>query len=184
MSALTAAYGEAAVSTYEHYTTPVEPGTWDIPAAGSARFSWEYDEGRDRLLDLYQRGKDKQWDATKRIDWSIPVNPCNVMEQTDELNPDLRLAAVERPQPEGAGRARPPPVRVAVQPVPARRAGRADRRGPDRGVGAGHGLQVLRRDPGHGRGPARRAVRAGSCARRSGCTTRSTPTWRSCCPTR
>ena len=35
----------------------------------------------------YQRGKDKQWDATKRIDWSIPVNPCNVMEQTDELNP-------------------------------------------------------------------------------------------------
>jgi hypothetical protein len=76
-----------AVSTYEHYTTPVEPGTWDIPASGSARFSWEYDEGRSRLLDLYQRGKDKQWDAAKRIDWSIPVNPCNVMEQTDELNP-------------------------------------------------------------------------------------------------
>jgi P-aminobenzoate N-oxygenase AurF len=75
------------VSTYEHYTTPVEPGTWDVPAAGSARFSWEYDEGRSRLLDLYQRGKDKQWDAAKRIDWSIPVNPCNVMEQTEELNP-------------------------------------------------------------------------------------------------
>jgi P-aminobenzoate N-oxygenase AurF len=75
------------VSTYEHYTTPVQPGTWDIPAAGAARFSWEYDEGRSRLLDLYQRGKDKQWDATKRIDWSIPVNPCNVMEQSEELNP-------------------------------------------------------------------------------------------------
>jgi len=75
------------VSTYEHYTTPVQPGTWDIPAAGSARFSWEYDDGRSKLLDLYQRGKDKQWDASKRIDWSIPVNPCNVMEQTEELNP-------------------------------------------------------------------------------------------------
>ncbi len=75
------------MSTYEHYTMPVEPGTWDIPAAGAARFSWEYDEGRSKLLDLYQRGKDKQWDAAKRIDWSIPVNPCNVMEQTDELNP-------------------------------------------------------------------------------------------------
>ena len=75
------------MSTYDHYTVPVEPGTWDIPAAGSVRLSWEYDEGRSRLLDLYQRGKDKQWDATKRIDWSIPVNPCNVMEQSDELNP-------------------------------------------------------------------------------------------------
>ena len=75
------------MSTYDHYTTPVEPGTWDVPAAGATRFSWEYDDGRTRLLDLYQRGKDKQWDATKRIDWSIPVNPCNVMEQSDELVP-------------------------------------------------------------------------------------------------
>jgi hypothetical protein len=75
------------VSTYEHYTTPVPPGTWDVPAAGAARFSWEYDEGRTRLLDLYQRGKDKQWDATKRIDWSIPVNPSDVMEAGEELCP-------------------------------------------------------------------------------------------------
>jgi hypothetical protein len=87
MSKGTAASGEAAMSTYDHYTTPVEPGTWDIPAAGAVRFNWEYDNGRTRLLDLYQRGKDKQWDATKRIDWSISVNPCNVMEQTEELNP-------------------------------------------------------------------------------------------------
>jgi P-aminobenzoate N-oxygenase AurF len=75
------------MTTYERYTTPVAPGTWDIPAAGAARFSWEYDDGRSRLLDLYQRGKDKQWDAAKRIDWDIPVNPCNVMEQSDELCP-------------------------------------------------------------------------------------------------
>src|SRR6266568_4653837 len=43
--------------------------------------------GPTRLLDLYQRGKDKQWDAAKRIDWSIPVDPTNVMEQGDELCP-------------------------------------------------------------------------------------------------
>jgi len=72
------------VSTYDHYTTPVEPGTWDVPTAGATRFSWEYDNGRSRLLDLYQRGKDKQWDAAKRIDWSIPVDPTNVMEQSEE----------------------------------------------------------------------------------------------------
>jgi hypothetical protein len=75
------------VATYDHYTTPVPPGTWDVPAAGATRFSWEYDDGRSRLLDLYQRGKDKQWDAAKRIDWSLPVNPSNVMEQSDEFCP-------------------------------------------------------------------------------------------------
>jgi len=75
------------VSTYDLYTTAVEPGTWDVPATGAARFSWEYEDGRQRLLDLYQRGKDKQWDATKRIDWALPVNPANVMEGPDELNP-------------------------------------------------------------------------------------------------
>jgi hypothetical protein len=75
------------VSTYDLYTTPVDPGTWDVPASGAARFSWEYEDGRQRLLELYQRGKDKQWDSTKRIDWDLPVNPCNVMDTPDEINP-------------------------------------------------------------------------------------------------
>src|SRR3984957_20195408 len=75
---------EAPVSTYDLYTTPVSTDTWDVPASGAARFSWEYDDGRQRLLDLYQRGKDKQWDATKRIDWDQPVDPANVMETGEE----------------------------------------------------------------------------------------------------
>jgi P-aminobenzoate N-oxygenase AurF len=75
------------VSTYDMYTSPVDRGTWDVPATGAARFSWEYDDGRQRLLDLYQRGKDKQWDATKRIDWDLPVDPANVMATSDELCP-------------------------------------------------------------------------------------------------
>jgi hypothetical protein len=75
------------VSTYDLYTTPVRPGTWDVPATGAVRFSWEYDDGRQRLLDLYQRGKDKQWDAAKRIDWDQPVDPSNVMETGEEITP-------------------------------------------------------------------------------------------------
>jgi hypothetical protein len=75
------------VTTYDHYATPVEPGTWDVPAAGTTKFSWEYDDGRGRLLDLYQRGKDKQWDAAKRIDWALPVDPANVMETPDDFCP-------------------------------------------------------------------------------------------------
>ncbi len=75
------------MSTFDHYTMPVSLQTWDVPSSGAARFSWEYDDGRQRLLDLYQRGKDKQWDAAKRIDWDQPVNPSNVMETGDELCP-------------------------------------------------------------------------------------------------
>ena len=75
------------MTTYDRYTTPVPPGTWDVPAAGATRFSWEYDDGRSRLLDLYQRGKDKQWDAAKRIEWDLPVDPCNVMATSDEFCP-------------------------------------------------------------------------------------------------
>jgi hypothetical protein len=78
---------EANVSTYDMYTSPVASGTWDVPAAGATRFSWEYDAGRQTLLDLYQRGKDKQWDATKRIDWAQRVDPCNVMEAGPEITP-------------------------------------------------------------------------------------------------
>jgi hypothetical protein len=69
------------------YTTPVDRGTWDVPVTGAARFSWEYDDGRQRLLDLYQRGKDKQWDAAKRIDWDQPVASANVTEAGDEFCP-------------------------------------------------------------------------------------------------
>ncbi len=75
------------MSTYDMYTTPVERGTWDVPASGAARFSWEYDDGRQRLLDLYQRGKDKQWDAAKRIDWDQSVCEANVTEAGDEFCP-------------------------------------------------------------------------------------------------
>jgi P-aminobenzoate N-oxygenase AurF len=75
------------MSTYELYTTPVPKETWDVPASGAARFSWEYDDGRQRLLDLYQRGKDKQWDAAKRIDWDQEIDPYNVMGTAPEMNP-------------------------------------------------------------------------------------------------
>jgi hypothetical protein len=66
---------------------PHRPRQLGRPPAGAARFTWEYDNGRDRLLDLYQRGKDKQWDATKRIDWDLPVDAANVMGISEEFCP-------------------------------------------------------------------------------------------------
>ena len=54
--------------------------------AGDARFTWEYDGGRDRLLSLYQKGKDKQWDQTSRIDWSLEVDPFDSLGLPDEVS--------------------------------------------------------------------------------------------------
>jgi hypothetical protein len=75
------------MSTNEMYSSPVDvENTWDVPMAGDARFTWEYDNGRDRLLSLYQKGKDKQWDQTSRIDWSIEVDPYDSLGLPDEYS--------------------------------------------------------------------------------------------------
>jgi hypothetical protein len=73
------------MSTHELYVTPVEMSTWDVEAQGAARFTWEYDESRDQLLRLYQKGKDKQWDQVHRIDWSHEVAPHNALGVPDQV---------------------------------------------------------------------------------------------------
>ncbi|GFH35796.1 ferritin-like domain-containing protein [Streptomyces pacificus] len=72
------------MSTYDHYANPPREPVWSIPATGHARFSWEYDGGRDHLLALYQKGKDKQWDGAKRIDWDLEVDPYDPLGTPDE----------------------------------------------------------------------------------------------------
>ncbi|MFD0901435.1 ferritin-like domain-containing protein [Actinomadura sediminis] len=72
------------MSTHDLYTAPVDTSTWNVPMAGEARFTWEYDDGRDRLLALYQKGKDKQWDSVKRIDWDLEVDPHDVLGVPDQ----------------------------------------------------------------------------------------------------
>jgi P-aminobenzoate N-oxygenase AurF len=74
------------MSTHELYAIPAEHATWDVEMAGATRFNWEYDDGRDRLLALYQKGKDKQWDQTKRIDWDIDVDPYDALGLPDNFN--------------------------------------------------------------------------------------------------
>ncbi|MGV9236277.1 ferritin-like domain-containing protein [Streptomyces nigra] len=61
--------------TYDVYADDPGAPLWQVPATGAARFNWEYDDGRERLLALYQKGKDKQWDGQRRIDWDLEVDP-------------------------------------------------------------------------------------------------------------
>ena len=75
------------MTTKDKYTEIPQPYSWEVPNACDTRFTWEYDEGRARLLSLYQKGKDKQWDAESRIDWSLDVDPTNPIGVPDEFHP-------------------------------------------------------------------------------------------------
>ncbi|MEV6326978.1 ferritin-like domain-containing protein [Streptomyces sp. NPDC051909] len=76
------------MSTHDFYVRAPEEPIWSVPASGAARFTWEYDpqaaDGQNRLLALYQKGKDKQWDGAKRIDWDLEVDPYDPLGTPDE----------------------------------------------------------------------------------------------------
>ena len=57
-----------------HYALPIESTQWVVPGMAQATFNWEYDEGRDRMLALYEKGKTKQWNTNERIDWSLDID--------------------------------------------------------------------------------------------------------------
>jgi hypothetical protein len=59
----------------DYYELPVGDTTWGVPGSFDTIFNWEYDEMRGRLVTLYQKGKQKQWDSETRLDWSIDVQP-------------------------------------------------------------------------------------------------------------
>jgi hypothetical protein len=75
------------MTTKDKYTEVPAPYSWEVPSSGDVRFTWEYDEGRARLLSLYQKGKDKQWDAQSRINWGLDVDPKNPVGLPDEFHP-------------------------------------------------------------------------------------------------
>ncbi|MFC8080049.1 ferritin-like domain-containing protein [Streptomyces sp. NPDC057307] len=75
------------MSSRDLYVHAPDQPVWAVPATGAARFQWDYDDGRERLLALYQKGKDKQWDGAKRIDWELEVDPYDPLGTPDEALP-------------------------------------------------------------------------------------------------
>ena len=57
------------MSTQRIYALPIETTEWKFDGATDIQFNWEYDDGSDALLELYEKGKKQQWDASTRIDW-------------------------------------------------------------------------------------------------------------------
>ena len=70
-----------------HYALPVESTQWHVPGMPTAAFNWEYDEGRDRMLSLYEKGKTKQWNTNERIDWSLDIDIESQAFMPDEYLP-------------------------------------------------------------------------------------------------
>jgi P-aminobenzoate N-oxygenase AurF len=81
------------------YTIAPRGGAWSVPRSGETRFKWDYNPTSGRLLTLYQKGKDRQWDSAARIDWSLEVDPLNPIGLPDELVPIAGSAAWERLDP-------------------------------------------------------------------------------------
>src|SRR5476649_967485 len=70
--------------THRIYALPIEITDWKFDGATEIAFNWEYDDGSADLLALYEKGKQQQWDASTRLDWSLELNPDNPMELKDE----------------------------------------------------------------------------------------------------
>jgi hypothetical protein len=72
------------MSTHQRYAIPVEPSEWTVPSRFDSLLRWEYEDGRASLLNLYEKGKERQWNGTSRIDWSLDLDPENPQELPDE----------------------------------------------------------------------------------------------------
>ena len=68
------------------YPIPDIDPCWTVPQGFEAAFDWDYDDGRKHMMHLYQKGKDMQWDALDRIDWSLELDTENPMEMPDEMS--------------------------------------------------------------------------------------------------
>jgi hypothetical protein len=89
-----------------YYTLPVDQTKWEVPSGGTTVFNWEYDESRDQLLTLYEKGKEKQWNAQTRLDWSIDVDPTSAANSPDYYIPIYGSDMWEKLNEEERGRLR------------------------------------------------------------------------------
>jgi hypothetical protein len=69
------------------YVLPVEETHWTFQGAAETAFTWNYDTPSEELLRLYAKGKQQQWDAETRIDWTIDVDPDDPMQIAEEMMP-------------------------------------------------------------------------------------------------
>jgi hypothetical protein len=75
------------MSSTRIYQLPVETTEWKFDGQTEIQFNWEYEDGSAELLDLYEKGKKQQWNASTRLDWSQELQEGNPMQMSDETIP-------------------------------------------------------------------------------------------------
>ena len=84
------------MATMDRYAAPTDADQWKVAQDFATTFRWEYADGRDALLKLYAKGKQRQWDAATRIDWSLDLDPENPEQLPDESIPIFGSAVFAR----------------------------------------------------------------------------------------
>jgi hypothetical protein len=70
------------------YVQPLAEPTFTVASdAVKTVFDYDYAAGREKLLNLYQKGKDLQWDTNTRIDWTREIDMTNPLGVPDEFIP-------------------------------------------------------------------------------------------------
>src|SRR5215510_5053518 len=75
------------MSSTRLYQLPVDITEWKFDGKTEMNFTWEYEDGSAELLNLYEKGKQQQWDASTRLDWSQELFEENPMGLADESIP-------------------------------------------------------------------------------------------------
>src|SRR5206468_9663124 len=60
---------------------------WGLESPALTMFDFDYQDGRDQLLRLYDKGTRRQWIGSDRIDWSGDVDPENPLGVPDDVVP-------------------------------------------------------------------------------------------------
>jgi hypothetical protein len=60
---------------------------WGVPSPSTAMFDFDYTNGRDQLLRLYDKGTHRQWIGSERLDWDQDVDPNRPIGMPDEAHP-------------------------------------------------------------------------------------------------
>lgn len=82
-------------------TYTITPDGWQANVHGCADtlFDFRYNDARDDLLKLYDKGKAMQWDAALRIDWSEELFDENPTGAPEQLFPLFGMAQYDRMSP-------------------------------------------------------------------------------------
>ena len=104
-------------------------------------FCWNYDRSRDQLVTLYNKAMASQWNSVTELDWSIEVDPEQVVRESPQSNVLVELARaaaeVDGSPLKSWGEKEflqlgIESIKAQLSPVHARRAGRHDGGGQDR----------------------------------------------------